>query len=209
MTGLLEHVFSVEEWDEMGQTGVFGEDSRVELLDGKVVDMNPIGDRHASCVSRLADMCFRAVSGQAIVSVQNPIRLSSYSEPQPDLALLRYREDFYRNGKPGPSDVLLVVEVADTSLERDWAKGLFYARADISQYWIVDLAGERIIEFTDPSEDGYRNERVATGDDLLVANVLPSENNVASSATTLSPAKAPEPKSARPLMSLTASQILA
>ncbi len=199
----------MEEWDEMGQTGVFGEDSRVELLDGKVVDMNPIGDRHASCVKRLAKTLLLAVGDTTIVSVQDPIRLSGHSEPQPDLALLRYREDFYRNGKPGPSDVLLVVEVADTSLERDWAKGLFYARADISQYWIVDLAGERIIEFTDPSEDGYRNERVATGDDLLVANVLPSENNVASSATTLSPAKAPEPKSARPLMSLTASQILA
>ena len=166
MTGLLEHVFSVDEWDEMGRVGVFDEDSRVELIDGKVVDMNPVGDRHASCVKRLADILFTAVHGIAIVSVQDPIRLSDYSEPQPDLALLRYRDDFYRSGKPVPSDILLVIEVSDTSLERDQAKGLYYARAGISQYWIVDLAGERVIEFADPSEEGYRSERAVTGGGL-------------------------------------------
>ena len=173
MVGLLEHVFTVEEWEEMGRVGVFDEDSRVELIDGRVLDMNPVGDRHTSCVKRLNDMFAIAAHGIAIVSVQDPIRLSDSSEPQPDLALLRYRDDFYRNAKPGPADTLLVVEVADTSLKQDRTKGIYYARAGIAQYWIVDLNGERLIEFTDPSDDGYCSERAFTGEERLAIGALP------------------------------------
>ncbi|MHB8263112.1 MAG: Uma2 family endonuclease [Acidimicrobiales bacterium] len=173
MVGLLEHVFNVEEWDEMGRTEVFGEDARVELIEGRIVDMNPIGDWHASCVGRLNRTFVLLLQDSAIVSPQNPVRLSEHSELQPDLAILRYRDDFYRAALPGPADTLLVVEVADTSLERDRIKALYYARAGIAQYWIVDLNGERVIEFTDPTEDGYRNEREARTDEQLTVNALP------------------------------------
>ena len=179
MVGLLEHVFTVEEWEEMGRVGVFDEDSRVELIDGRVLDMNPVGDRHTSCVKRLTEMFVIVAHGIAIVSVQDPIRLSDSSEPQPDLALLRYRDDFYRNAKPGPADTLLVVEVADTSLKQDRTKGIYYARAGIAQYWIVDLNGEKVIEFRDPpghggsSEDGYHSERAFTGEERLIVDALP------------------------------------
>jgi len=156
-------------WDQMGRTEVFGEDARVELIEGRIVDMNPIGDWHASCVGRLTQMFVLLLQESAIVFPQNPVRLSEHSEPQPDLAILRYRDDFYRSAKPGPADTLLVVEVADTSLERDQAKALYYARAGITQYWIVDLNRERVIEFTGPAEDGYRNERgVRAGEQLTV-----------------------------------------
>jgi hypothetical protein len=173
MAGLLEHVFSVEEWDEMGRTGVFGEDARVELIEGRIIDMNPIGDWHASCVSRLTNLLVPILQGVAIVSPQNPVRLSRYTEPQPDLALLHYRDDFYRSRRPGPSDILLIVEVADTSLKHDRTKALYYARAGIVQYWIVDLNGERVIDFTDPAEDGYRAEREVRVDGQLTFNALP------------------------------------
>ncbi len=173
MTGLLEHVFTVEEWDEMGRTGVFGEDARVELIEGRIVDMNPIGDWHASCVGRLNQMFVLLLQESAIVFPQNPVRLSRYSEAQPDLALLRRKDDFYRSGRPGPSDILLVVEVADTSLGHDMTKALYYARAGIVQYWIVDLNGERVIDFTDPAEDGYGAEREVRADGQLTVNALP------------------------------------
>ncbi|MHB8263141.1 MAG: Uma2 family endonuclease [Acidimicrobiales bacterium] len=173
MVSLLEHAFTVDEWDEMGRIGLFEEDARMELIDGRIVDMNPIGDRHASCVDRLNDLFASMVHGIAIVSTQNPLRLSGYSEPQPDVKLLRYRNDFYRFAKPGPLDTLLVVEVADTSLERDQLKGLYYARAGIAQYWIVDLNDERVFEYTDPTGEGYRTQREARADDPLAVDALP------------------------------------
>lgn len=147
--------FTVDDYHRMAEAGLFSEDDRVELIDGEVVEMTPIGARHAMCVAELTWLLSKALDDRLRVSVQNPIRLGEYGEPQPDLAVLRARD--YGDTLPGPEDVLLVVEVADTSLAYDREVKLpMYAGAGISEAWIVDLSGESIERHTEPSEKGYK-----------------------------------------------------
>src|SRR5689334_7852246 len=114
-----QHRFTVDDYTRMADAGILSEDDRVELIEGAVVEMSPFRRLHAACVDRLNAWLNRLLGASAIVRVQSPIRLSDYSEPQPDIALLRPRADFYASGHPGPRDVLLVIEVADTSLDYD------------------------------------------------------------------------------------------
>ena len=156
--------FTVDEYHRMGQAGILREDDRVELIDGEIVEMTPIGSPHAACVTRLAHAFFAMVGRHAAVRVQNPIALGATSEPQPDLALVRPRADFYAGGHPGPGDVWLVVEVADTSLTFDrTVKVPLYARAGIPEVWVVDLAGQRVEVYRRPAgglyADVQRHER--------------------------------------------------
>lgn len=104
---LLKRRFTVEEYRQMAQAGILGEDDRVELIEGEIVEMTPIGSRHAACVKRLNHLLTQQVRERALVSVQDPIRLSAHSEPQPDLALLVPRPDFYARRHPGAAEVLL------------------------------------------------------------------------------------------------------
>jgi Uma2 family endonuclease len=148
--------FTTSEFERMVETGVFQEDTRVELIEGEIVEISPIGKRHAACVGRLNEIFSRFALDKAIVWVQNPIQLDDYSEPQPDIALLRRRDDFYEEALPTPADVLLVVEVADTSVEYDRQLKLpIYARARIAEVWIVNLPEEKIETYARPSGDGY------------------------------------------------------
>src|ERR671938_544657 len=132
--------FSVDEYYRMGEAGILTEDDRVELIEGEIIEMSPIGSRHAACVNRLNTLLGRHLRQTAIVSVQNPIRLDAYSEPEPDVALLRPRADYYESGHPTPADALLIVEVADTSADYDRIIKLpLYAKAGIPEAWLVDL----------------------------------------------------------------------
>lgn len=142
----------------MAQAGILHEDDRVELLDGEVVEMAPIGSRHAGVVLWLSTWFSAALAGRALVNVQSPVRLSLHSEPEPDIALLRPRPDFYTASHPAPGDVLLLIEVADTSLvyDRD-VKLPRYAAAGISEVWIIDLEGERALVYRGPSSGSYRH----------------------------------------------------
>ena len=117
---LVTHRFTVQDYHRMEAAGIFHEDDRLELLQGEIVEMPPIGPGHASGVNRLMH-CFLSLQaeGKVIISVQNPIRLGEYSEPQPDLALLKPRPDFYSRNHPGPEDVFLVVEVMASSTDYD------------------------------------------------------------------------------------------
>jgi len=156
-----KRLFTVEEYHRMAEAGILGEDDRVELIEGEIVEMTPIGSRHAGAVNRLNRLFSERVGEHAVVSVQNPIRLGERSEPQPDLALLRFREDFYASSHPGPGDVLLVVEVAETSAEYDRrVKVPLYARFGIPEVWLVDLEGEAVEVYRDPSPEGYRKAEV-------------------------------------------------
>ena len=148
--------FTVDDYHRMAQAGIFGEDDRVELIDGEIVEMTPIGSRHAACVGKLTQILVGRCAGRAIVWIQNPVRLSGESEPQPDVALLRPRTDFYASEPPGPPDVLLVIEVADTSLlyDRDF-KAARYARGGIPEVWVVDLEGEQVHVFRDLKAGTY------------------------------------------------------
>lgn len=128
----------------MAQTGILSEDDRVELIEGEVVEMSPIGSRHAACVGRLTDF-FAQVRDRVIVWVQNPIKLGNYSEPVPDIALLKIRGDFYGSALPKPEDVLFITEVSDTSLEYDReTKVPLYAEAGITEVVLVNLREDRI-----------------------------------------------------------------
>lgn len=169
---LPRHAFTVYEWEEMGRLGLFDEDARVELIDGEIVDMTPIGARHQDCVNRLAEQLWSRAGDMVVVQVQGPVRLSEHSEPQPDLAILRRRPEGYAAALPGPAAVLLVVEVADTTLERDLAKAAVYAAAGIRECWIVDLQGDQVITLSEPGPEGYRAQRIVRGDEPLETAVL-------------------------------------
>jgi len=181
---LLRRCFTVDEYHRMAQVGILSEDDRVELIEGEIVETAPIGSRHAACVDRVAQLFFERAARRAIVRVQNPIRLGKHSEPQPDLVLLRPRPDFYAQGHPGPEDVLLVVEVAETSAEYDRTIKLpLYARSGIPEVWLVDLAAAAVEVHRRPTPEGYQEvQRVRRGErlaphtfpdlDLVVAEVL-------------------------------------
>lgn len=158
--------FTVHDYHRMGEAGILHEDDRVELIEGELVEMTTIGTRHFSCVNRLTRMLVMNVGDEAIVSVQNPVRLNEYNEPQPDVTVIRPRD--YRESLPMPEDVLLLIEVSDTTLAYDRGVKLpLYARAGIREVWIVDLAGEAIERYTDPLEESYRGaDRLRRGQRL-------------------------------------------
>lgn len=171
---LLRHRFTVEDYHRMAQVGIFTEDDRVELLEGDIVMMTPIGSRHASCVARLTHLFTSALGQRAIVWVQNPLRLGADSEPQPDLAVLRPRADFYAQAHPGPADVWLVVEVAETSADYDRTMKIpFYARAGIPAVWLVDLSRDRVEVYTEPTPEGYRTVRSIDRGQALSLDAFP------------------------------------
>jgi len=156
--------FDVHEYHRMAEVGILHEDDRVELIEGEIVEMAAIGTRHFTCVNQLNKLLMRAVGDEAIVSVQNPVRLDENSEPQPDLAVIRTRD--YRVSLPGPEDVRLLIEISDTTLAYDRNVKLpLYAQAGIPEVWIVDLTNETIERQTNPSGEDYRHtEKVRRGE---------------------------------------------
>ena len=151
-------LFTVDEYYAMAKHGILKQDERVELLDGEIVPMNPIGSPHSWCVTDLDDI-FSPLRGSVRIRIQNPLRLDGQAEPEPDLAIVR--QDAPRNRHPGPEDVLLVVEVADSSVRKDRGqKRRMYARAGIFEYWIVDLNAGRVEVYRDPVRSRYRAVRL-------------------------------------------------
>ena len=148
---------TVEQYHRMGEFGILHEDDRVELIDGELIRMAPIGSLHGRLVSRLNRLLVQRASRRAMVSPQNSVILSDVTEPQPDLAVLRWRADDYMARTPTAADTLLVVEVADSTLryDRDF-KLRFYARSAVPEVWIVDARGRRILRYLEPEADGYR-----------------------------------------------------
>jgi Uma2 family endonuclease len=147
---------TVQDYTRMEEVGILGPEERVELIDGAIIAMPPIGSVHASSVLKLDHLLQSAVRGQALVLVQSSIVLDDYNAPQPDLALLKMRADFYRSGLPGPSDVLLVVEVAQSSLRYDRGVKLpLYAQYRIPEYWLIDEVSQRLIRHRAPLERSY------------------------------------------------------
>lgn len=153
----VRHRFTVEDYHHMSDAGMFPPDQRLELIAGEVIEMAAIGSRHAGAVNRLTRL-FACLGDRAIVAVQNPVRLGDLSEPQPDLTLLRWRSDFYEAAHPTPADVLLLIEVSDSTMSWDrTVKQALYAAAGITEMWDVGLRGLEVA--TDPGPDGYCNLR--------------------------------------------------
>jgi len=165
--------FTAEEYHKMAEVGILHEDDRVELIEGDIVQMAAIGSRHMMCVIRLNRLLVPMVDDGALVSPQNPVRLGERLEPEPDLAVLRVRD--YTDSLPGPEDVLLLMEVSDTTLGYDRRVKLpLYARSGVPEVWILDLTGERIERHTGPSADGYRHTERARRGETLGSEVFPS-----------------------------------
>ena len=164
--------FTIEQFQRMGQAGIFTPDQRLELIHGEIVEMSPIGIRHFASVNRLVDL-FRKID-QVYLSVQNPVRLSNSSLPQPEVALLRRRDDLYENAYPEPADVLLLVEVADTTLayDRD-VKVPLYAQAGIPEVWIVDLNKRELAVYRSPANGKYTKVLNLKPADTVAPALLP------------------------------------
>lgn len=154
----------------MAEAGILPEDARVELVEGEIVTMSPVGKRHMAAVKRLMDLLFPLQQARkALLQVQDPLRLSPESEPQPDLTLLSYRENFYRDKVPEAEDALLVIEVADTSLDYDLTVKLpLYAKAGIPEVWVVDLVRDRVHVFRKPQGEGYGEAQALEEGELSV-----------------------------------------
>ena len=152
------HLFTVDEYYRLAEVGVLTATDRVQLIDGEIIDMPPIGPGHSSSAERVNTLLRSRLGASVQVRGQNPVRLGPRAEPEPDVAVVRYRADFYRSSHPTPADVFLVVEVADSTLafDRD-TKAPMYSRAGIAEYWIVDLVNEQILVHRDPSATGYRS----------------------------------------------------
>jgi Uma2 family endonuclease len=169
-----KHRISVKEYYRMAETGELAPDARVELLDGQIIDMSPIGPFHGRVTKYLNQVFSTASRGRWIVGVQDPARLDDHSEPQPDLTLLKPSADFYGKGHPQPGDVFLLVEISDTSLEKDQEIKLpAYARAGIVEVWIVNLNEQTIEVYRQPHFAGYSSKVILGAGDKASPQAFP------------------------------------
>lgn len=166
--------FTVAEYRQMAEAGIIDPAERVELLDGEIVQMSPIGRKHIVAVNRTTRACHEQIGRRAVISTQNPVETDELGEPQPDLTLLRPRADDYLSTGPIASEALLVVEVSDSSLSKDrQIKLRIYAKAGIPEVWIENLVDDVIEVYTDPESNGYRNVRVARRGETVRPTAFP------------------------------------
>ncbi|MCO6416982.1 Uma2 family endonuclease [Siccirubricoccus sp. KC 17139] len=181
MDGLLErapwvkrHKLDVRDYHRMGEAGIFAEGTRVELIEGEIVDMAPIGSEHTGTVTSLTEAIYATIAGRATVAVQSPLRLSEFSEPEPDLLLLKPRADRYRSEHPTAADVLLLIEVANTSLRYDRDVKLpLYAKHGVPEVWIVNLTEGLIEVYRDPKDEAWLTTRRVMPGETVEPAALP------------------------------------
>ena len=161
---------NISQYHQMSEAGIFSENDKVELINGEIIEMLPIGRRHTACVNRLNSVFSQLLGKKVIVAVQNPILLNNLSEPEPDIALLQPRADFYESGHPQPQDIFLLIEVADSSLEYDRdVKIPLYASSGITEVWLVDIYEQVIIVYRYPSENGYSDiQKLSRGEKMSI-----------------------------------------
>ncbi|HEY3108565.1 MAG TPA: Uma2 family endonuclease [Chloroflexota bacterium] len=170
--------FTFDEYMAMGRAGILDEDERVELILGRIVEMSPIGDPDSECVRHSNQLFVRLVGDAGMVSPQLPIRIGDHSAPQPDIAILR--PGSYRDRTPAPEDILLLIEIADSSIAYDRAiKGPLYAAAGIPEYWILDLTTSTLAVYREPATDGYRSLQTIAADGAVAPLAFPTDVRVA------------------------------
>lgn len=172
--GLIRHRFTRADYQRMAKVGILAEDDRVELLNGEITVMSPIGSQHSAVVRFLISFFSAHVGERALVDVQNPLALDDENEPQPDLMILRPRDDYYRSGHPEAKDVILLIEVTESSLDVDRGEKLrLYAQAGIHEYWVVDLKRRVLIVHLDPKDEEYTAVQQHEGDARVAPRTLP------------------------------------
>lgn len=167
-------LFTAAEYHQMAAAGILTPGDRVELIEGEIVQLPPIGGPHSACVARFVSLLVTSLGEEGIVWPQNPLRLDEYSEPQPDVAILRPKADFYAAAGPFPGDVLLAIEVSDSTLAYDRSRKLpLYARAGVPETWLVDLPHAHLEAHWDPSPDGYRQIRIYGRGESIAPQAFP------------------------------------
>jgi Uma2 family endonuclease len=165
---LNKRLFDIQSYHRLTEAGILGEDERVELIHGEIIEMSPVGSQRAGLVKKIRTLLGEQIGKRAMLGVQDPIILDEHSEPEPDIAILKYREDFYTSDHPRPEDVLLLIEVADTSLEVDReVKMPLYAAAGIPAYWIINLRDQQVEAYFAPQGSLYKQRIIATPQDTL------------------------------------------
>ncbi len=163
-------LWTVKEYHRMAEAGIFDEDERVELLEGKIIWMSAIGTAHRSAVGRTNKYLQKHLgdNNKAWISIQDPIQLDNYSEPEPDIAVVKIDSLDYADHHPTPDEVYLIIEVADTTFKKDCeTKGKAYAAAGIVDYWVLDVINRQLHVFREPSENGYKSEVVLGEGDII------------------------------------------
>jgi len=167
--------FTVDDYRRMREAQILTEDDRVELLDGEILLMSPVGPFHVGLVIKLTQLPSALLGTTGLLSVQNPIELNQFGEPQPDVAVLRPRDDSYTTALPAPNDILLVIEVSDSSLAYDREQKLpQYALAGIAEVWIVDVQKQIIEQYTQPFEDQYTKLTKVFHGHRIAATTIPT-----------------------------------
>jgi Uma2 family endonuclease len=168
------HRISVEEYHRMAEVGLLAPDARVELIDGEIIEMPPIGSRHGAIVDRLTELFMFAVQGRANVRCQGAIQLGDFSEPQPDLSLLERREDFYSEKHPREGQILLAIEVSESTLNFDRKRNMsLYARYAIPEFWVFDVEGKQLLVFRNPSGAAYTDVSSMNELGIMAVSALP------------------------------------
>lgn len=171
---ITKRLFDVEEYHRMAQAGILSEDDRVELIDGEILAMTPIGSRHNAAVDRANRALVMAVGAQAIVRVLGSVRLGRFNEPEPDIVLLRPQADFYASHLPGPSDIFLIIEIAESSLDYDReVKTRIYAQAAVQEYWLVDLGARLVSRYAEPRDGIYQRRAEGRPGESMAPVTLP------------------------------------
>ncbi|QOV22813.1 Uma2 family endonuclease [Anabaenopsis elenkinii] len=174
---LLRRKFTVEEYHKMVESEILTENDRVELIRGEILEMSPIGTKHAACVNRLVNLLVQLLGKQVIVAAQNPVVLNNNSEPQPDVALLKHRDDFYETAHPQSEDIFLLIEVSDSTLMYDREEKIpLYAQAKIMEVWLVDINSQTVEVYQQPTDTGYQLRRKFTAGQNLTILALPDVN---------------------------------
>ncbi|CAD5254280.1 MULTISPECIES: Uma2 family endonuclease [unclassified Imperialibacter] len=163
-----KRLINVEEYYKMAEVGILKTDDRVELINGEIYEMSPIGSKHAAIVNRLARQLNMLFEKEATIGVQSPVRLDNKNEPEPDISILKFRSDDYSGSHPNVSDILLVIEVADSSVKYDKnVKMPFYASFGIPEYWIVDIDANAIEVFKRPGSKAYDEKQIFKPFDII------------------------------------------